>query len=63
MKLTRCRILGRYFNPSTGRPVNVHKGTRASRGDSWYFYLYMGKRQFIAEGDFYSKWVKVPFKP
>jgi hypothetical protein len=62
MKLTRLRILGRYINPSTGRPVNVHKGTRANRGDNWYFYLYMGKRQFITEGDFYKNWKKEPVK-
>jgi hypothetical protein len=62
MKLTRCRILGRYINPDTGRPVNVHRGTRASRGDDWYFYLYMGKRHFIPEGDFRSNWKQAPFK-
>lgn len=61
MKLTRLRLIGRYTNPETGRPVNVYKGTRASRGDDWYFYLYRGKRHFIPEGDLRRYWTLLPF--
>jgi len=59
MKLTRTRILGRYKNPQTGRPVNVHKGTRVDRSTDHLFFIRSGLRIFINDGEFYSKWTKI----
>lgn len=59
MKLTRIRKQGRFKNPETGRFVNVHKGVRVGRGESWYFYLLRGKRQFITEKAFFESWKNV----
>ncbi len=56
MKITNRRLVGRYVNPATGRPVNIHKG-QCSGGWDRYFYLYRHARQFVAEGDF-RKWEK-----
>lgn len=59
MTLSRLRRVGRYINPETGRPVNVHKGRRMTRGTDHLFYLVRGRRVFIGDGDFYSRWQKV----
>jgi len=59
MKLSHIRCLGRYLNPDTGRPVNVHKGNRKGYGTDHLFYAYRYKRVFISDADFYSKWKKV----
>lgn len=59
MKLTNCRLIGRYLNPETNRPVNVHKGRWMTRGVDILYYLYRGKRVCISSGDFYNKWEKV----
>ena len=58
MKLTNLRNLGRYINPETKCPVNVHKGQKKGYSVEVLFYLYRGKRQFISDRDFYDKWVK-----
>lgn len=54
MKLTAIRLLGRYVNPETGRPVNVHKARRVGRGGVLFFYR-SGKRVLITDRDFYSQ--------
>lgn len=59
MRLTRIRLIGRYINPETGRPVNVHKGSRVGRSTDHLFYLFRQARVFINDSDFYSKWKKV----
>lgn len=48
MKLTRCRKLGRFINPETGKPVNVHKGYEVQGGWTRYYYLFRGERVLIA---------------
>lgn len=58
MRLTQIRKLGRYRNPATGRPVNVHQGQRVGRCGPVIFYLYRHERQFITERDFYHNWEK-----
>lgn len=58
MKLSNLRIIGRYTNPETGRPVNVHKGRRMGYGTDHYFYLLRGRRVFIGDNEF-SKWTRV----
>lgn len=58
MKLSNTRLLGRYVNPTTGRPVNVHKGRNAKRGTSHRYYLVNGSRVFINDLEFYKEWKK-----
>jgi hypothetical protein len=55
MKLTRCYILGRFVNPDTGNPVNVHKGVRKGREDDHYFFIRSGVRVFIP-ANFRTTW-------
>ena len=57
--LTRIRPLGRYVNPETGHPVNVHKGARRGRGTDHLFYLLRGRRILIADNEFRERWVEV----
>jgi len=52
MKLSRIRLLGRYINPETGRPVNVCKGYRFN-GMGTRFYLYRQRRVIIPEAEFF----------
>ena len=61
MKLTRIRKLGRFMNPETGRPVNVHKGRKVGYSCDVMFFIRSGKRVFVSDRDFYSKdlWTKV----
>lgn len=59
MKLTNRRLLGRYTNPETNKPVNVHKARDVRRGIDWHFFVRSGKRVFIMEADFYAKWKRV----
>jgi len=61
MRLSYNRILGRYINPETGRPVNVHTGRNMQRGTDLLYYLYRNKRVFITDRDFYNadQWQKV----
>ena len=55
MKLTRCRKLGRYVNPETGRAVTVWTGFNPQRGTDHKYYLFRYKRMWISDRDFYWK--------
>jgi hypothetical protein len=57
MQLTNKRKVGRFINPSTGRPVNIYQARRVGRSEDMTFYFYRGKKQFVSDRDFYSKWV------
>ena len=60
MKLSNIKPLGRYKNIETGKEYNFKRGTNKQRGTDHIFYLYMGKRQFVSEKDFYSdKYIRV----
>lgn len=58
IRLSNIRHVGRYLNPNTGTYVNVKKGTNKQRGTDHYFYLYMNKRQYIGDADFFNNWKK-----
>jgi hypothetical protein len=58
-KLSNIIELGRYKNTETGNEYNIKKGRNMQRGTDLIFYLYMGKRQFISDRDFYSIYKKV----
>ena len=58
MKLTNIRKIGRFINPETGRPVNVHQGRQVGRSNDVLFYLRSGIRQYITDRDFYNTWRK-----
>ncbi len=58
MKLTNIRRVGRFTNPDTGRPVNIHKGDRVNGIGSWHFYILRGERMLITESDFFARWKK-----
>ena len=58
MRLTNIRRMGRYVNPETGRPVNVHKGRKKGYGVDVMFWLLRGKRQFISDFEFSRSWKK-----
>jgi hypothetical protein len=49
MKLRNLIKVGRFVNPETNKPVNIHKGTRAGRCDDWYFFIRSGKRVYVGE--------------
>lgn len=53
-RLTNIRELGRYKNIETGKEYNIKKGTNKQRGTDLLFYLYMGKRIYISDKEFYS---------
>ena len=57
MRLTNCRIVGRYAMPD-GRIVNVHKGHRIERGTDILYWLYRGKRILISDAEFSESWKK-----
>jgi len=57
MKLTNRRLLGRYFNPETHRPVNVYKARKAGYGTDVRFFIRSGKRVIIQESDFHALWI------
>ena len=59
MRLTNCRLLGRYTRPD-GNAVNVHKGVRVGRGTDILYYLHRNKRKVISEAEFYGVWKRVP---
>ncbi len=54
MKLRNVRPVGRYKNTQTGKEYNIKQGTRVGRSTDHYFYLYMGKRQFLSDAEFHS---------
>jgi len=56
MRLSYNRKLGRYINPETGRPVNVHTGRNMQRGTDLLYFLRRGKRVFISDREFYHNW-------
>jgi hypothetical protein len=58
IRLQNVREVGRYCNESTGKTVNIKRGVRASRGDSWYFYTFRGSRVFVPEHELRSIWKK-----
>jgi len=58
-KLSNLRIIGRYRNPETGNPVNIHKGTKVGYGTDILFYLQYRKRIYLSELEFYQKWIKI----
>ncbi len=58
MRLTNLRKIGRFINPETGRPVNVHQGRQVGRSNDVLFYLVSGKRQIITDRSFYNDWRK-----
>jgi zona occludens toxin (predicted ATPase) len=58
-KLSNIRELGRYQTTETGNEHNIKKGRNMQRGTDLIFYLYMCKRQFISDMDFYSIYEKV----
>jgi hypothetical protein len=53
-RLSNIRDLGRYKNTETGKAYNIKKGTNKQRSTDLLFYLYMGKRVFISDKEFYS---------
>ena len=59
MRLTNLRKLGRYINPETGNPVNVHKGRKKGYGVDVLVWYYRNKRQYITDRDFYTNWKEV----
>lgn len=59
MKLSNLRRRGRYINPETGRPVNVHVGRNVQRGTDIHFFLRSGKRVLISDRDLFTTWEKV----
>lgn len=56
MKLTNLRLVGRYINPATGKPVNVRKGRQVGRSVDILFYTYRGSRHLINARDFFNNW-------
>jgi hypothetical protein len=58
-KLSNIRPLGRFKNSITGKEYNLKKGTNKQRGTDSIFYLYMGKREFVSDKDFYSIYEKI----
>jgi len=56
IKMTNIRKVGRFINPDTNRPVNVHKGRRVGRSTDHYFWILRGTRQIISQDEYFKKW-------
>lgn len=57
MKIRYKYLVGRFVNPETGRPVNVHCGQRKDNGFDVYFFLY--RRRKIIVGEEFRSWRKI----
>ena len=58
-KLKNCRKVGRYMNPVTGTPMNVHQGRQVGRSVDIYFYYRSGKRRVVGDSEFHNNWEKI----
>ena len=58
-KLVNLRRVGRYINPETNRPVNVHQGRKQGYGVDILFYYNKFVKQYISDREFYHSWVKI----
>ena|GEM_PF-7119635 len=57
MKIRYKYRVGRFVNPSTGRPVNIHAGQRRDNGCDVYYFVYRFKRIFV--GEEFRSWRKI----
>ena len=49
MKISYRYLVGRFVNPETNRPVNIHKGVMKDRGFDVYFYTHRQKKVLVSE--------------
>lgn len=59
MRLKNIRRVGRFRHKESGKQVNIHQGDRHGRCGTYYFYLNIGKRQFLSNYEISKEWEKV----